>query len=403
VNGFYVVVLLLAGISGAWFYQERRIQRLKQSFLPEFEKLQIIMQHIDAAIMVIDQAGLVVYCSPFLQKRMGVSNQSLLGTSGFDLLPPDVRATMRQNHEINMRQKRKTELMHSIHTPDGRVVHMETHSIPITSQTGEVQGVLVISRNVTERKISNEQIRRNDMLKVLGQLSAGIAHEIRNPLTSLKGFLQLLMEGRSGNPDYYKIMLEEVNRLEIIASEFLLLSKPQALRMESCNVQTLIGKTVDLMNMQALMKNVELAVRMPKLDMYIHCDEYQIRQVLINIIKNAIEAVERNGKVEIKAAMIGDKVRIDIQDNGPGIPEHVLTKIGEPFLTTKEKGTGLGIMVCFAIMKHHQGELRFHNATGGGALAEIELPLSPPPYSPDANQDDFAPSSMDSRQPSGVV
>jgi two-component system, sporulation sensor kinase A len=390
----YVFVLLLAGIVGVWFYQERRIRSLKRSILPEYEKLRIIMEHIDGAIMVVDRDGLILYCSPFLQKRMGSPHLSLIGTSGFDLLPPDVQTKIRQNHRINIHEKRMTELMHSINTPDGRVVHMETHSIPITSRTGEVQGVLIISRNVTERKISNEQIRRNDMLKVLGQLSAGIAHEIRNPLTSLKGFLQLLMEGRSGSPDYYKIMLEEVNRLEIIAGEFLLLSKPQALRMEACNVQTLISKTVDLMNMQALMKNVDLTVRLPKRNISIQCDEYQIRQVLINIIKNAIEAVERNGVIEIDAEVIEDKVMIVIQDNGPGIPEHVLTKMGEPFLTTKEKGTGLGIMICFAIMKHHEGELRFRNAAKGGARAEIEIPLSPTPHSPVTDKEELAQSNM---------
>jgi signal transduction histidine kinase len=236
----------------------------------------------------------------------------------------------------------------------------------------------VIIRDISERKKNEELLINSEKLYVAGQLAAGIAHEIRNPLTSLKGFLQLIASGRQAGKNYYDIMKSELNRIESIVSELLMLSKPQIYELTHKDIRHIMGDTMTLLEAQAILHNIEMELALREEPLWVRGVENQLKQVFINVLKNAIEAMIEGGKIIITCEREGDRIVVRIDDHGPGIPEEQLSKIGQPFYTTKDKGTGLGLMVSYKIVHNHQGSVRAQSRLGIGTTFEIILPYSPP-------------------------
>ncbi|AZB42524.1 PAS domain S-box protein [Bacillus sp. FJAT-42376] len=235
---------------------------------------------------------------------------------------------------------------------------------------------LAIFRDVTERKELEERLRKSDTLNVVGELAAGIAHEIRNPMTALKGFIQLL-EG-SVKDDfgmYFNVIKSELNRIESIITEFLVLAKPQAVHFEQNSIVKIMKDTMELLNAQAIFSNVQLELSEEGDIPSIYCEPNQMKQVFINILKNAIEVMPGGGTVKSVLKMQGpDQLSISIKDEGNGIPEDKLKRLGEPFYTTKDRGTGLGLMVSYKIIEEHRGKVRVESKVGKGTTFFITLP-----------------------------
>jgi PAS domain S-box-containing protein len=232
-----------------------------------------------------------------------------------------------------------------------------------------------------ERLKAEELLRKTEKLSIVGQLAAGVAHEIRNPLTSLKGFLQLLKE-RNETPDnspFYDIMLSEIDRIHFISGELLFLAKPQAGKFGLFDLVTCLNHVISLFETEANLYNIQLQLdnHFPKnFTAKINGDQNQVKQVLVNIIKNGIEAMPSGGPITIGLDLEGkDHIRIKVKDQGKGIPKDRLAKLGEPFYTTKEKGTGLGLMVSSRIVETHRGTIQFDSTTGEGTTVTLIFPL----------------------------
>jgi PAS domain S-box-containing protein len=238
-----------------------------------------------------------------------------------------------------------------------------------------------IIRDITERKKTQELLLNSEKLSLAGQLAASIAHEIRNPLTSIKGFHQLMESEGNGNPYYFEILTDEMNRIELILNELLLLAKPQAKQLKQVDLRALLEQVCILMESQMHLHNIEVEVKCEQnVPTFIHCNENQMKQIFINFLKNAIEAMPNGGQVKIMVNNIGeDSVFLRIIDQGEGIPEDKLERIGEPFYTTKERGTGLGLMVCRKIIEDHQGSLNITSRLNKGTTVEVLLPLGEKP------------------------
>lgn len=238
--------------------------------------------------------------------------------------------------------------------------------------------VQVIIRDISERKKNEELLINSEKLYVAGQLAAGIAHEIRNPLTSLKGFLQLIESGRKNNGTYYDIMNSELDRIEDIVSELLMLSKPQVYELTYQDMRVMMRDIVTLLETQAILHNIAIEAEYGTEPLWIYGVENQVKQVFINVIKNAIEAMIDGGSIRIKLSRENDRIYVRIRDEGPGFGEDQLAKIGQPFYTTKEKGTGLGLMVSYKIVDNHQGQINVNSEIGKGTVFEIMLPYRYP-------------------------
>ncbi|MBB6678657.1 ATP-binding protein [Cohnella lubricantis] len=261
------------------------------------------------------------------------------------------------------------------YTLKGKLLHTEI--VETMTTLDNEPAIQVIMRDISERKKNEELLINSEKLYVAGQLAAGIAHEIRNPLTSLKGFLQLIASGRR-EISYYGIMNSELNRIEGIVSELLMLSKPQVYELSYYDVRSVMRDTVTLLEAQAILHNIAIETDLGRDTLWIYGVENQIKQVFINVIKNAIEAMIDGGAIRIQMGREDDSVRIRISDEGPGIKEAQLAKMGQPFYTTKEKGTGLGLMVSYKIVDNHQGRIDVYSQLGAGTTFEISLPFRYP-------------------------
>lgn len=221
-------------------------------------------------------------------------------------------------------------------------------------------------------------LHRRELLAIVGQLAAAIAHELRNPLTSLKGFLQLL-EAKAPPCDkyYFDIMQEELSRIEMLAAELLVLGKPQAVQFEEAEPADIMRQALALLGPQAVCSNVSIVSRIQPDVPNVLCVAGQLKQVFVHIIANAIEAMPDGGTVEISLSRSDDgSLQADILDQGAGIPDEVLCRIGEPFYTTKDKGTGLGYMVALKIIELHRGRLEIDSQSGKGTRVSITLPAA---------------------------
>ncbi|WP_066251158.1 ATP-binding protein [Neobacillus drentensis] len=221
-----------------------------------------------------------------------------------------------------------------------------------------------------------EELRQKEKLAVIGRMSAAIGHEIRNPLSSLRGFTQLQQERYPNTNDFYPIMIQEIDRINSIVNDLMYIGKPRVIHYEKASIEEIIAYTLSITQQQAERQGVTvetiMAGPLPPFD----CDEKQLKQVFINLIKNAIEAMTEGGKIEIRVKVIEkDKMSVSILDEGGGIADENILNLGEPFFTTKKDGTGLGLMVTNQIIKDHLGELNIDSILEKGTRIEVVLPI----------------------------
>jgi two-component system, sporulation sensor kinase E len=256
---------------------------------------------------------------------------------------------------------------------DGR-----TKIIEFSSKKDIIPGLyMTMFRDITEKRAMQEQIRKSDTMQVVGQLAAGIAHEIRNPMTALKGFVQLLQGSiKEDFSLYFDVITSELKRIETIITDFLVLAKPQAVKFEERDVVQIVKETIDLLGAQAALTNVQFLSSFTERLPFVYCETNQLKQVFINIMKNAIEVMPGGGNIIVSAAKHCDRyIVVSIQDEGEGMPEDRVKRLGEPFYTTKEKGTGLGLMVSYKIIEEHKGYIDVNSKIGKGTTFSIYLPI----------------------------
>ncbi|GAE26804.1 two-component sensor histidine kinase [Halalkalibacter wakoensis JCM 9140] len=234
--------------------------------------------------------------------------------------------------------------------------------------------------DISQEKENERLLIRTEKLNTAGELAAGIAHEIRNPLTAIKGFFQMIKQEGHANNFYYSVIDSELSRVEQITSELLALAKPHSENRQDLNMVQLMEEVTLLLTSEANNKSIEMTLQATKKEIYISCEETKIKQVFINLVKNAIEAMENGGQIQIKISEMDGNIVVQLIDQGFGMPKEVLEKIGEPFYTTKEKGTGIGLMVCFQIIEGHEGTIQVDSESGVGTTFTIALPLSKRPF-----------------------
>jgi two-component system, sporulation sensor kinase D len=216
-------------------------------------------------------------------------------------------------------------------------------------------------------------------VELVGMLAASTAHEIRNPLTGVKGFIQLLQEKYQDSEDqfYFSVIDKEIQRINEIVSEFLVLGKPTADHHADHDINAIVLELSPLLGSEANLYNTEMDIRLYKEPLLINCTKDHIKQVLLNLAKNSLEAIDKNeGRLTIEVQKQGDFALIRVIDTGKGIPEDVISKIFHPFFTMKDTGTGLGLVVCKRIISMYKGTIAIDSVLDRGTKVTIALPLS---------------------------
>ncbi|SEM10212.1 PAS domain S-box-containing protein [Mesobacillus persicus] len=319
----------------------------------------------------LDLEGVITNINPSVQRLIGYSPEQIIGEN-FRLFVNDqslchTEARFKETMK-GIPQTYETGLFHK----NGQTGFFHITNLPIIVNN-QIVGVYGIAKDISEIKKAEEYLRKSDRLSAIGQLAAGIAHEIRNPLTSIKGFLQFLQE-KSQNQEYFEIMLREIDRIELITNEFLILAKPQAKKYSQTSIKSILHGFLPLVETQANLSNIAIKTEIDELIPAIYCDPNQIKQVFLNIMKNSIESMPEGGKIKIRVMKKDGHIKILIEDSGCGIPPERLKRIGEPFYSTKEKGTGLGLMIIFKIIKEHKGSIQINSELNEGTQVEICIP-----------------------------
>ncbi len=259
-------------------------------------------------------------------------------------------------------------------------------SISVLNNTNnEIIGFVISADDISEKKILERQVQRNEQLAALGELAAGLAHEIKNPLTSIKGFSQILpnkLDDKKFLLKFSNIIKTESDRLNKIIEGLLQFARPKGEKLENHLIEKIINNVLDLMRFQLNKNNIKVNIEltdMPK----VYCDQNQIQQVFINIILNAIQAMPDKGKLTVRNELLVRKSpenlfyefnAVYISDIGPGIPEKHREKLFNPFYTTKSKGTGLGLSISYRIISEHKGFIEVFSKVGKGTTFVIYLP-----------------------------
>lgn len=326
-------------------------------------------------VYMLDLAGTITNLNPYFDLITGFKREEWIGQSVTSFLPKKYRKVLPNFIQSVVREVKP--IMYEINIPhrNGNPITLQCTSVPIIVN-GKISGIIGYGRDVTTLRKTEERLRRTEKLTVVGELSASVAHEIRNPLTSLKGFVQLLQMEDEKHQFYYRIMLDELDRINHIVGELLLLAKPQHLKFSTADIQKLLSDVISLLSTEAIYYNVQIISSFPEEEIFIECEPNQLKQLFINIIKNAIEASFKGGSVEISIHPVQDEqMMITVKDNGSGISKERLAKLGEPFYSSKEKGTGLGLTVSFKIVQAHNGTIRFNSQKNHGTSVDISLPI----------------------------
>ncbi|KEO83454.1 ATP-binding protein [Tumebacillus flagellatus] len=355
-----------------------RVNSMSRNLQAYTEELRSLYEHNPSALISLNLAGEILSINPEAERIFGYSSVEVKGRPFAELVIPDERKKVNfhvaasvdghyQSFEMNVLRK------------DGEQFELGVRHFPIMVG-GETVGIYSIGKDITESRRTEELLRKSDKLSVVGQLAAGVAHEIRNPLTAIKGFVQLIRDTKGAKDEYFTIMLSELDRIELIINEFLVLAKPQAVHFQEKNIVTLLQSIIALVETQAILNNIQIELTAAQDIPLIQCEENQLKQVFINILKNSIEAMPNGGVIRLGVEYLAssERLRVRVVDEGQGIPEERIPKLGEPFYTTKEKGTGLGLMISYKIISEHHGKMVVRSTLNVGTTVDVYLPTQTP-------------------------
>lgn len=221
-----------------------------------------------------------------------------------------------------------------------------------------------------------EEIRQVEKFAVIGRMASTIAHEIRNPLTALKGFTQLQQEKHVDDRENYYKITQELDAINHIVTELMTLGKPQGDSYKKTNIMEIVSHAVETKQQKALEQGITIRQKYSDDVLEVCCDQIQLKQAIMNVLQNAVESMTTGGYIDISVQWIKKKkVSIQILDQGCGMKREEIVKLGEAFYTTKEKGTGLGLMITYKIIEEHQGDIKIESNVGIGTKVEIILPI----------------------------
>lgn len=362
------VVMLLLGFGGFvslfWMHSYRAAKKSLQDTSAFADE---VVSHLPVGLIATDRSGRITFFNAAAEK-ITVLDKTLVQNKKPDTFLPEKLCGIQKSLD---KRERITEREIECTFGENRTVPVSVSATRITNDAGEFVGQILILRDLTEIRRLQDEIRRQEKLAAMGGLAAGVAHEVRNPLSSIKA-LATFFAGQFADGSKAKeaagVMVQEVNRLNRVITELLEFSRPTDLKRHSINIRTLLSRSIQLIQQDATNKAIDIKLHIEDDICPVWADPDRLAQCLLNLYLNAIQAMEDGGTLSVKCTTGETKnVNITVSDTGKGMTSEQLNKIFNPYFTTKKNGTGLGLAIVHKIIEAHQGHIEVKSTIGQGA------------------------------------
>ena len=335
-------------------------KKLEAKLYQQHQEFQALIENTPDIIARIDEAMRIVFINPAITALTGKSPQEYLDKNigeypNFDTNSIDF---WKRNVQKVFISKQPNVFEYEYPGIQGTCL-FHARIVPEFRADGSVEYALCTSRDITTHKHMATEIARLDRLNLVGEMAASIGHEVRNPMTTVRGFLQmmLLKTEYKKHIEFFHIMIEELDRANSILSEFLSLAKDKSVQLSELNINTIVTTLMPLMQANGIVDNKYIHSELAPIPNLL-LDEKEIRQLILNLVNNGLDAMEPGKNIYVKTFTYDNTVVLAVQDEGHGISAKVMKKIGTPFFTTKENGTGLGLAVCYSIANRHNATIQ---------------------------------------------
>ncbi|MBA4423394.1 MAG: hypothetical protein C0390_09925 [Syntrophus sp. (in: bacteria)] len=335
-----------------------------------------VVESMADGLVSIDREGKIVTLNRQAGEILGSGRERLEGKTIVSVLGEGIGRILGSAEGQALVRDREMEF----HKDKNGRIPLSISVAPLRDEKGQEMGAVLLIKDLREIRDLQEKVHRSERLASLGRLAAGVAHEIRNPLSSIKGFAQYFVKRFSGQPEeqgYASVMVREVDRLNRVITELLDFAGPKEPHREPQSLETIAEQALKLLAPDLEARKVEVVKDYEPGLPAVSVDRDRISQVFINILLNAVESMEAGGEIRISLRRCGlpPAVEISVADTGAGIPAGDLEKVFEPFFSRKRKGTGLGLAIVHQIVESHRGDIRVESRPGKGTTFRIRLPL----------------------------
>ncbi|HON95038.1 MAG TPA: ATP-binding protein, partial [Deltaproteobacteria bacterium] len=334
-----------------------------------------LVENMPIGLVVIGENGSIVTLNDVSEKLLRITASQAVGKASREVLPEQITSLVqgvRHPHDIAVRDLRIPI--------DGKTMAFDASAGMLRDDEGHILGHIVLLRDITEIEHLKREMERKERLASIGSLAAGVAHEIRNPLSSIKGFATYFKERYRGVPEDQRIadiMVGEVERLNRVIGQLLEFARPLDLRIQASSLLDIVSRSLEMIEQQASEKNIRIdRSGLGDGPCPVDVDPDKIAQVLLNLYLNAMEAMQEGGTLAVKTRCDEKTARfaVDVVDTGHGIAQDDLAHIFDPYFTTKQSGTGLGLAIVHKIMEAHGGEIKVQSVPGTGTTVSLTMP-----------------------------
>ena len=368
------LVLLLVGIGG-WIslltLQGLKGSQIRLRQIREYTDL--LVSSLPIGLIATGDDGTIRILNTSAEKMLGVTAGDALGRFPDTVLPVELSTEFHSKNSENHGVMQKEIVLGD---RSGRNRSFMTISLPVIDSEKRFAGNTLLLQDISDVKELQIELRRNERLAALGKMAAGVAHELRNPLSSIKG-LTLLLKGKFHNDEEgintAEILVQEVERLNRSIGELLDYARPEKLELKKIDIFDVIEKAVSLITVDLETAEVRLEMNCTQ-GHYVKGDNDKLNQVFLNLLLNALQAVEQHGTISIKTLRKDGQVVCSIEDDGCGLNEDDIAKVFDPYFTTKKDGTGLGLAMSAKIIEEHSGSIEIRSSIGSGTLVSVSLP-----------------------------